>query len=357
MPIKVLLRTFLPFLLIYPFLVFSLYAETILEVDFNNHNDGQYTKEMLNADWQTPKWNNGVDEGRVSVVSDPAYSAKSLEVLYPELGVGPGMGGAQWQFSFIEFEEVYASYYILFPQGWDGVKGGKLPGLCGEECPSGGDTVTGYNGFSARYMFRPDMKLVIYCYHMDKPGTWGEDFELDYTFEREVWYKLTQRIRLNTPGEKDGEIQVWVDDQEVLFNDTLRFRAIDTVKIDKFYFSTFYGGSTPDWAPLTDQYIYFDEFKIYTDAIDINNKDVKKICGNSEIAVNKSASGELWFCIPQGDVISCKIFDLYGRSVKAQIVKIENGSVYKIDYMSNGVYLLNVNTLKGSVQKRFSVIH
>ena len=352
---KALIKSLLPFLLIYSFLVLSSYAEDILEVTFNNHTDGQYTKEMMNGDWQTPTWNNGVDEGRVSVVSDPAYNAKSIEVLYPELGVGPSMGGAQWQFRFSDYEEVFASYYILFPRGWDGVKGGKLPGLCGEECPTGGDTVTGYNGFSARYMFRPNMKLVIYCYHMDKPGTWGEDFELDYTFERETWYKLTQRIRLNTPGQKNGEIQVWVNDQEALFIDTLRFRLIDTVKIDKFYFSTFYGGSSPDWAPLTDQHIYFDEFKIYTEAINIK-KTENKAYGNSEIVVNRLASEELLLYIPQKKVIAYHLYNLQGIEVGGSLVSGESNGVYPIQKPATGIYILRVKTQEGIFNQRLAIV-
>lgn len=332
--------------ILYILLIFSLSAETILEVDFDDHDEGQYTKAMLDADWLNPSWNNGVDEGRVSIVTDPSYNAKSLQVLYPELGVGPSMGGAQWQVVYNEYEEVYASYYILFPNGWDGVKGGKLPGLCGEECPTGGEDVTGYNGFSARYMFRPNMKLVIYCYHMDKPGTYGEDFELDYTFEREVWYMLTQRIKLNTPGQKNGEIQVWVDYQEALFIDTLRFRAIDTVKIDKFYFSTFYGGSTPDWAPLSDQYIYYDEFRIYTEVSGISQKK----------QMSQSVPGEALFFIPREDVVSIQLFDLHGRKVDAPVLKRENSNIYSVRSLSNGVYILNVRTSQGFIQKRLAII-
>ena len=350
------IRIYLQFILLNLLSISFISAETILEVDFNNHTDGQYTKEMMNEDWQTPTWNNGVDDGRVSVVSDPAYNDKSIEVLYPELGVGPSMGGAQWQFRFNDFEEVYASYYIYFPRGWDGVKGGKLPGLCGEECPTGGDTVTGYNGFSARYMFRPNMKLVIYCYHVDKPGTWGEDFELDYTFERENWYKLTQRIKLNTPGQKNGEIQVWVNDQEALLIDTLRFRLIDTVKIDKFYFSTFYGGSSPDWAPLTDQYIYFDEFKIYTEATNFKNQVGKKIYGNSKIVIYRPATGEFWFHIPQKRVIAYSLYNLQGVKVGGSFIREESNGVYPIQRPGTGIYILKVMTPEGIFNHKLAMV-
>lgn len=351
-----ILKNISSFLLVYSLFIFSSFAEDILKVTFNSHPNGQYTKEMMNQDWQTPKWNNGVDKGRVEVVNDPMHNGKAIGVLYPELGVGPSMGGAQWQFRFKDCEEVFASYYIYFPKGWDGVKGGKLPGLCGEECPTGGDTVTGYNGFSARYMFRPNMKMVIYCYHMDKPGTWGEDFELDYPFARETWYKLTQRIKLNTPGQKDGEIQVWVNNQEALLIDTLRFRLIDTIKIDKFYFSTFYGGSSPDWAPLTDQHIYFDEFKIYTETNDINDKIGNKIHENWKFKITRSASGDLEFYIPRKGIVTYNLYNLQGIEVSSSLAKEGKSGVYTLQNPGAGIYILRITTLEDCFSQKVAIV-
>ncbi len=346
----------LVFAVFYSFPIGICVADTILEVNFNNHPEGQYTKALLNADWKTPSWNDGVDEGRVRIVTNPSPDAKSLQVLYPALGLGPAMGGAQWQARFTKFEELYASYYILFPAAWDGVKGGKLPGLCGAECPTGGDTVTGYNGFSARYMFRPGMKLVIYCYHMGKTGTWGEDFPIDFTFQRGVWYKLTQRILLNTPDKKNGEIQVWVDDKQALFIDTLRFRATDTVKIDKFYFSTFYGGNTPDWAPLTDQYIYFDNFRIYSSANPIAHNPALLKNSVDAIRIVEQYSHEMHVYLPFSKDITCRIFDMQGRPVHASIRKNGYLWIFPVQNLGNGIYILRVSLKHNYVYKRFSVL-
>jgi hypothetical protein len=69
---------------------------------------------------------------------------------------------------------------------------------------------------------------------------------------------------MNTTDQKNGELQVWVNGSEALLKTDLRFRNDKTVKVDKFYFSTFYGGSNETWAPPKDNYIFFDDFIIST---------------------------------------------------------------------------------------------
>ena len=49
--------------------------------------------------------------------------------------------------------------------------------------------------------------------------------------------------------------------------DTLRLRDYDTVKVDKFYLSTFHGGSSAEWAPTHDCFIRYDNFTVSTDSI------------------------------------------------------------------------------------------
>lgn len=52
--------------------------------------------------------------------------------------MGPGETGTQWPTSLEEFEgleaqydSLYLRYYVKFEEGFDFVKGGKLPGLMG----------------------------------------------------------------------------------------------------------------------------------------------------------------------------------------------------------------------------------
>ena len=75
-------------------------------VDFDRaySNFPLYDEDELDTDFNTPPWENGVDEGHVTVVNDSnAYSGNSLAVLYPQGSVGPSgsnPGGAQWRWEF-----------------------------------------------------------------------------------------------------------------------------------------------------------------------------------------------------------------------------------------------------------------
>jgi hypothetical protein len=53
----------------------------------------------------------------------------------------------------------------------------------------------------------------------------------------------------------------------VLDVDTLRLRDYDTLHVDKFYLSTFHGGSSAERAPTHDNFIRFDNFTVSTDSI------------------------------------------------------------------------------------------
>lgn len=238
-------------------------AAPFLSVGFESWSLGTYTAARVRADWGTSPFD-GVAQGRVEVAADPTGAAgKAIRVKYPRGGVGPAAGGAQWRASVPARNEMYASYRVYFPAGFNPVKGGKLPGLCGgPDCPTGGVVPTGKNGFSARFMFRPNNRITLYLYHMDQPDQYGQDFQLAHTFAYGQWHRITQRVKLNTPGQANGEVQVWVGTKQVLLLGNLRFRTETAVKIDRFYFSTFFGGNTPDWAPVKDEAVFFDQLKV-----------------------------------------------------------------------------------------------
>ena len=149
----------------------------VFEQDFESASVGSYLPEVLNEQWHTPLWHMGVRENRAKIVSDDE-KGKALEVLYPAHQYGSnGAVAFLNDLSFgtgIErnFEELYVSYDIKFSEDFDFVRGGKLPGLCGynvtqdpgDGCNTGGGFPTGYDGWSARGMWREDGNLENYIY-------------------------------------------------------------------------------------------------------------------------------------------------------------------------------------------------
>ena len=83
-------------------------------------------------------------------------------------------------------------------------------------------------------------------------------------FAAGTYHLVEHRIVMNTPGQHDGIVQGWFDGELALDRTDVRFRDVDTLAIDAFYFSTFFGGSDATWAPPADTYVYFDEFIIST---------------------------------------------------------------------------------------------
>ena len=208
------------------------------------------------------------DQGSI-VMGSEALERRSLRVKYPK-GTFSSGGGLQSLTDFGKLgleprESIYLRYYVRFEPGFDFVKGGKLPGLAGGKGNTGGHKPSGTDGWSARAMWRADGKIVQYVYHPGQPGDYGEDFEWNFGgcprfFKPGRWYCLETYVQMNTPGKKDGVIRSWLDGEMALEIIHLRFRDVDSIKIDKLYFETFFGGGDASWATPRDQFAYFDDF-------------------------------------------------------------------------------------------------
>jgi hypothetical protein len=258
----------------------SALAVVIYENDFEDDTVGTYTTTNLSMDWNGTTSNDGVDEGRVSIVNDSnTVGDKSLVVMYPkDLS---NTGKSQWKMNLgSSYDELYLSYRLRFDDNFDFVRGGKLPGFCGGECNSGGDPPDGTDGWSARMMWRTDgsggsplnpnqANIVQYVYHPDQAGTNADDIKWDdgtladwKHFDSDVWYHLQHRIVMNTPGQSNGIIQAWLDGEMVLNQQNMRFRDNSTFGIDWLYFSTFFGGSSEVWEASKDEHAYYDDFVV-----------------------------------------------------------------------------------------------
>jgi hypothetical protein len=96
--------------------------------------------------------------------------------------------------------------------------------------------------------------LVTYVYHMDQGSRWGDQFfpsgrvnppgrELfgehfvpheDFIPDRGRWYCYELMVQTNTPGLRDGRVAFWVDGQLRADFPNLRFRTVDTLKLNRF---------------------------------------------------------------------------------------------------------------------------
>jgi Polysaccharide lyase 14 len=182
-------------------------------------------------------------------------------------------------------KEVTFSYSLYFSQGFDFNKGGKLPGMCALcSCcfplelklnpTDGGDnakTAISCSGgrrdvtcWSARYMFRTGGAAELYTY-LPQPNS-GSQFSGNkqlcsvkplsdcnssygastargaWTWKTGAWTTVSQRIKLNDPGQQNGEMQVIADGNTVIDLNGLAFRDSDKGRFQGIQMQSFFGG-------------------------------------------------------------------------------------------------------------------
>lgn len=235
-----------------------------LHVTFDELPLGPYVQEQAKAQWPGLRWFALKDRARiVAAEGDPAQ--RYLELKYPVGKIGPGESGGQFLVNLPPREEYWLDYSVRFRPGFDFRKGGKLPGLCGGGSKSTGGHNHPGEAWSARYMFHHDGQVIVYLYHMDQKGKYGDGLKLPgCVFEPGKWHRLTQHLKVNTNLDHNGVLEVWFDGRKVIERTNLRLREGDKAPVDTFYFSTFHGGATRDWAPLNDSYACFDNFLLAT---------------------------------------------------------------------------------------------
>jgi hypothetical protein len=198
--------------------------------------------------------------GRVLRVSYPAGSASELAAA--DDGTPKGGVQAYLRLASGSYDQARLRYYVRFQPGFDFVKGGKLPGLYGGTITAGRKIPNGTNGFSTRYMWRTGGAGEVYAY---LPSSVEHGTSLgrgSWQFIPGHWALTEQEVRLNTPGQADGSITVWVNGTQVFQQGGLVYRTTPSLKIDGLFFSTFFGGGDSSWASPSDQYAEFAEFSI-----------------------------------------------------------------------------------------------
>ena len=276
---------------------FAQSADTVSFVNFENRSVGVYGNPEAKEDfkrnstdgswWYAMDKNNGENS---KVVYDGEEHGNVLQLKYPKGCVGPNDNdtpacAAQIIQPLVKTADtMWSAYDIFFEDGFEFQLGGKLPGLCGGKCYTGNAMPETGDGWSARIMWRKDGNAVQLIYFMGQESVYGDDFKWDLNgtipqkqFTTGTWHRIVNKVSMNTiaspgNGDKNGRVQTWLDGELVLDVDTLRLRDYENVKVDKFYLSTFHGGSSAEWAPTHDCFIRYDNFTISTDSIAVSTK-------------------------------------------------------------------------------------
>jgi hypothetical protein len=168
---------------------------------------------------------------------------------------------------------------------------GKMPGFDGPrvtaensvKCGNGGVPANGTcwsarggyaSTISADNPFYHYTVLYTYAYHPDwqVSGTghmWPWDDTGQGQLERGKWHCIEQHLQMNTPGEHDGAMEVWVDDRLVMRREDLMLRGsppydpeiiTETAGINAAWFTFQFGGQSP--IPDKPMTLYVDDFVV-----------------------------------------------------------------------------------------------
>ncbi|GAL86851.1 polysaccharide lyase polysaccharide lyase family 14 protein [Sporocytophaga myxococcoides] len=356
----------------------NLYSQIVASTDFEQFSKGSF---FTRSQWQsagfTVPWVNGFDANRA--VIDGEYSksgSNALRLYYPKGQFGTANTGGQAPLMVPPQDEYFISYYVRFSEDFSwgtNSEGGKLPGLAGGGRCSGCATCTGSNGFTARLMWRTNGKAVIYLYHLNKVNPpCGDNYDIvvdgkTLYFEKGQWYKISQRVKVNTGTNKDGEVEMWINDQHAqikLYNGSLvdKLSGIQFVsngdKVDALYFSTFHGGSTTDWAPLVDSYVWFDDIVISTKVTDVVNGTVTSNwqtsgSNNSGISPIPVKQNEVVYVHGVAENSTIEWIDMMGKVFAKSMV--DKGGIVFVPPVNNGIYLIKYFDRNEVVMKRIVV--
>jgi hypothetical protein len=212
----------------------------------------------------------GVDN--ISVHPMEISSGNFIRVFVPKGAIDPGTmknrrlprGGAGFKSVVfpVGVDRATLSYWVRFPVDFDFVRGGKLPGLFGGKGNSGGKIPDGTDGFSFRLMWGEGGRGQVYAYLPSSIKYGSRLFAHKFHFKTGQWHQIKQEVILNTPGESDGIVRMWVDSQYIGEERGVVMRTVDTLHINGMFFDVFFGGNDDSWAPKTDTHIDFSNFQL-----------------------------------------------------------------------------------------------
>jgi hypothetical protein len=158
------------------------------------------------------------------------------------------------------------NYDVNFESGFEWVKGGKLHGLGPSNPTTGCDDAT-LDGWSARVMWRREGELQIYTYDQHRENNCGNtENAVGHRFAQGRYQAVSLYVQVNEPAQlANGRIALYLDGEKIAEQTGLQLRATggSATEINRFMFSTFFGGNDSSWAPSKTVTARFDNFAVY----------------------------------------------------------------------------------------------
>lgn len=256
----------------------------LFKLDFQNTTAGAYSESEWTRDWNPQSPINDAF-GYGTIINESGN--KFQRITFPAGTFKLEQHGAQWKTPLsASTNEAFMTYRVRFSSGFNGANAydGKLPGLGGGGLVGGGNIPTGTTGWDARYMFKTGMSNIrFYLYYWEmfntsyltptntqykdaSPISGKAYYGIGLPFSGSMgsvnnWLTITQRIKMNTVGQRNGEVEGFINGQRRYLCTGIDFRTTNAISISNIVFSIFFGGS--GIAPINTEYIDMDDFIVY----------------------------------------------------------------------------------------------
>ena len=211
---------------------------------------------------------------RISTATGTFYAGlKALEFTMPETSTE--IANAVVKNLPVTEDVLFVRTYTKFESGFDGVTGGhngirisgNYPGP--GRIPNGSDFFLFLVDSSVFYGESYPGAINVYAYHPEQRSQWGDHFYPDgkvlpidsipgnfgptfvarpnFLPQTDRWYSYELMVKLNTPGQRDGRVTVWIDGNVIADFPNLRMRDTTSLKIDQVQLEL-YGQTNPSRA-------------------------------------------------------------------------------------------------------------
>ena len=152
------------------------------------------------------------------------------------------------------------SYNVRLPADFKHGDGGRLPSLIGAPSDAAGDQRT----IAAQLIWTQggNLSLDIKSEAPDDGSISATAVHSDARLPTGVWARIDQEVVLNTPGEADGEIRLWVDGALMINRDGLLFRRDPKTFLNGVAVTVAYAGSRSETASAQPAAIDVSPFEI-----------------------------------------------------------------------------------------------
>jgi len=227
-------------------------------------------------------WTQDPANGRYTVSSDPARvhsGTHSLQVLFD--ATPSGAYGVISQWFMPGYDDVYVEFYVMFQEGFQNQRpdgnGMHFLTMCGDNIsdrkscwgkagvrPNGTDYF--YAGVDPEEVGLPNLQpLSFYTYWPDMPcppvdpcyGNVSTQSSPKVPLVAGEWQQVVFHIKMNTPGQYDGSQELWINGQQKIVQQNMRWRTTTDLHVNNIRFDDYM-----DRAPQV-EYLWIDAVSVW----------------------------------------------------------------------------------------------